>query len=377
MIELEGVTKFYKGQADPAVDSLSLKVEKGELCTFVGPSGCGKSTTLRMINRMIEPSSGIIRIDNKNIIESNPDELRKSIGYVIQQIGLLPHRTVAQNIAIVPRLYSWPKDKIKQRVDQLLQIIGLDPEETRNKYPSQLSGGQMQRVGVARAIAVDPPIVLMDEPFGAVDPIARNYLQDEFLRLQKEMKKTICFVTHDINEAIKMGDKMVIFNQGKLVQYGTPQEILTKPANDFVRDFIGYDRVMKKLSLVRVKQLYQPQKCTAAENEWSNVRQKMLDEKAKVCFLTDSDGKAEGFITGEDINNAWSSQGETLVLESLRQKALVRKEAFVQDTSLLRDALSLMLELDTEYLGVLDKSEVIGVISLGDIRKHSCRNEGE
>jgi osmoprotectant transport system ATP-binding protein len=196
MIELREVTKIYKGQKVPAVDRLSLQIPEGETCVFVGPSGCGKSTTLRMINRMIEPTSGTILIDNKDIRESDPDRLRMGIGYVIQQIGLLPHRTVAENIAIVPRLYGWPKEKIRQRVDELLELIGLDPETTRDKYPSQLSGGQMQRVGVARAMAADPPIMLMDEPFGAVDPIARNYLQDEFLRLQREMKKTICFVTH-------------------------------------------------------------------------------------------------------------------------------------------------------------------------------------
>lgn len=369
MIELKEVTKFYKGQEFAAVDNLSLKVEKGETCVFVGPSGCGKSTTLRMINRMIEPSSGTILIDNKDVKDCEPDKLRMGIGYVIQQIGLLPHRTVAENIAIVPRLYGWPKERIKQRVDELLLLIGLDPEVTRNKYPSQLSGGQMQRVGVARAMAADPPIMLMDEPFGAVDPIARNYLQDEFLRLQKEMKKTICFVTHDINEAIKMGDRIAIFNKGKLVQYGTPYEILTKPANDFVSDFIGYDRVVKKLSLFQVEDLVRQQWCIVDENELANARQKMKDKKAEICFIRDASGRLVGFITGDEMD----SSGEIVSPETIKQKAAARKEAFVQTTTLLRDALSLMLELDTEYLGVVDRDEPAGIITLADIRKHSCR----
>ncbi|HWR44954.1 ABC transporter ATP-binding protein [Sporomusa sp.] len=377
MIELIEVTKLYKGQMVPAVDNLSLKVEKGETCVFVGSSGCGKSTTLRMINRMIEPSSGTILIDNKAVKENDPDKLRMSIGYVIQQIGLLPHRTVAENISIVPRLHGWPKEKIKQRVDQLLNLIGLDPEVTRNKYPSQLSGGQMQRVGVARAMAVDPPIMLMDEPFGAVDPIARNYLQDEFLRLQQVMKKTICFVTHDINEAIKMGDKIAIFDQGKLVQYGTPQEILSKPANDFVSDFIGYDRVVKKLSLFQVKVLTRRQRCFLSESELTNLWQKIKDEEAEVCFLVDADGHSTGFVTREELARQVTTSVDTESLEKIRQIALSRREAFVRDTTLLRDALSLMLELDTEYLGVWESGKLAGMITLGDIRKHSCGKGGE
>ncbi|NHM26490.1 betaine/proline/choline family ABC transporter ATP-binding protein [Desulfofundulus sp. TPOSR] len=372
MIELREVTKIYKGQTVPAVNKLSLKILKGETCVFVGPSGCGKSTTLRMINRLIEPTSGTILIDNKDIRESNPDKLRMGIGYVIQQIGLLPHRTVAENIAIVPRLYGWPREKIKKRVDELLELVGLDPETTRNKFPSQLSGGQMQRVGVARAMAADPPIMLMDEPFGAVDPIVRNYLQDEFLRLQRELKKTICFVTHDINEAIKMGDKIAIFNRGELVQYGTPQEILTRPANDFVRDFIGYDRAVKMLSLFRVEQLVRRRVCTVSENELPGAAQKMKDQGADACFVLDAAGKPAGFVTAQTIANNGS-----VAPEMLKQLALSNKEAFVQGMTLLRDALSLMLELDTEYLGVLDREVPVGVVTLGDIRQYISRKEGE
>ncbi|WP_027366116.1 ABC transporter ATP-binding protein [Desulfotruncus alcoholivorax] len=373
MIELKEVTKIYTGQSVPAVDSLTMKIEKGEICVFVGPSGCGKSTTLRMINRMIEPSSGTILIDNKNIKDSDPDKLRMGIGYVIQQIGLLPHRTVAENIAIVPRLHGWPKDKINRRVDELLVLIGLDPETTRSKFPSQLSGGQMQRIGVARAMAADPPVMLMDEPFGAVDPIARNHLQDEFLRLQREIKKTIVFVTHDINEAIKMGDKIAIFNRGRLVQYGTPQDILSRPANDFVADFIGYDRVVKMLSLFRVEDIARPVGCTIEPNELPNAWNKMQDYQAAVCFLINSAGEPSGFITGDDF----LKQGKDASPDVLNKIAGQRKRAFVEGDVLLRDALSLILEFNTEYLGVLSGNRVVGVISLGDIRKHASKKEGD
>ena len=373
MIELKEVSKLYRGQPAPAVDNLSMTVPNGETCVLVGPSGCGKSTTLRMINRLIEPNSGTIMIDNKDIRESDPDKLRMDIGYVIQQIGLLPHRTIEENIAIVPRLHGWPKDRIKKRVEELLDLIGLDPEVTRSKFPSQLSGGQMQRVGVARAMAVDPPIMLMDEPFGAVDPIARNHLQDEFLRLQRELRKTICFVTHDINEAIKMGDRIAIFNQGRLVQYGTPREILSRPANDFVTDFIGNDRVVKMLSLFRVEDVVKTKACSVGENELANIADKMADLGARVCFLTDAGGRAAGFITAQDME----ARGAGVAPETWLSVAAGRKGAFVQEDVLLRDALSLMLELDSDYLGVLSGSRLTGAISLQDIRKHASKKEGE
>lgn len=371
MIELKQITKQYPGQAMPAVDQLSLSIPEGEICVLVGPSGCGKSTTLRMINRMIEPTSGTIKINGKDVTNTDPDQLRMGIGYVIQQIGLLPHRTISENIAIVPRLYKWPKDKIKKRVEELIVMMGLDPEKTRDKYPSQLSGGQMQRVGVARAMAVDPPIMLMDEPFGAVDPIARTHLQDEFLRLQKEIKKTIVFVTHDINEAIKMGDKLAIFNAGKLVQFGTPEEILTKPINDFVENFIGHDRVVKKLNLFHAAEAMQPVRCLLKENELSNAAQKMKDTGAEVAFLLNKAGKSCGHITLADV----SEFGEDLA--RLRKKALCSEKAFVQSTTSLPDALSLLLEYDVDYLGILKGEELAGMLSFKDIRKHVYRKEGE
>ncbi|WP_018086102.1 ABC transporter ATP-binding protein [Desulfurispora thermophila] len=372
MIELIEVTKIYKGQQVPAVDRLSLKIERGETCIFVGPSGCGKSTTLRMINRMIEPTSGTILIDGRDVRQSDPDKLRMGIGYVIQQIGLLPHRTVAENIAIVPRLYGWPKEKISRRVDELLALVGLDPETTRHKYPAQLSGGQMQRVGVARAMAVDPPVMLMDEPFGAVDPVVRNYLQDEFLRLQRELKKTICFVTHDINEAIKMGDKIAIFNQGRLVQYGTPYEILTRPANDFVRDFIGYDRAVKLLSLFPVEKLVQRRVVTVTRPEWARAGEKVAHDRAGGCFLLDEAGQPAAFVPAGALAGAAAGSAPGDWEQLLRQG----REAMVQSTTLLRDALSLMLELGRDCLGVLEREQPVGVITLEEIRQYTCRKEG-
>lgn len=370
MIELEQVIKQFPGQTIPAVDELSLSIPKGEICVLVGPSGCGKSTILRMINRMIEPTSGVVKINGEDVTRTDPDQLRMGIGYVIQQIGLLPHRTIAENIAIVPRLYKWPKEKIKQRVDELIVMMGLDLEKTRGKYPSQLSGGQMQRVGVARAMAVDPPIMLMDEPFGAVDPIARTHLQDELLRLQKEIKKTIVFVTHDINEAIKMGDRIAIFDAGRLVQFGTPEEILTNPINEFVEEFIGRDRVVKKLNLYLAEDAMRPVGCAMKEDELENAAQKMKDAGVEVAFLFDKAGKPCGHITSADLDEFGRD------IEGLRKEAFRTEKAFAQATTPLPDALSLLLEYDADYLGILKGEELCGMLSFKEIRKHVYRKEG-
>ena len=256
MIEFRGVNKTYPGSQRPVVQDLSFEVLDGEICVLVGPSGCGKTTSMRMINRLIEPSSGEILIDGKPNTAMSQTKLRRRIGYAIQQIGLFPHRTIADNVATVPRLLEWQKDRTRQRVDELLDLVGLEPAQYRSRYPAELSGGQQQRVGVARALAADPPIMLMDEPFGAVDPITRTRLQDEFIRIQGEIKKTIVFVTHDIDEAIKMGDKIAILKEGGiLAQYDTPENILTNPASDFVSSFVGADRVLKRLSLLLVRDM--------------------------------------------------------------------------------------------------------------------------
>jgi osmoprotectant transport system ATP-binding protein len=253
MIEFREVSKTYPGSDRPVVNDLSFEILEGEICVLVGPSGCGKTTTMRMVNRLIEPTAGEILIDGKPNTAMSGTGLRRKIGYAIQQIGLFPHRTIAENIATVPRLLNWDKQRIGGRVDELLELVGLDADEYRSRYPAELSGGQQQRVGVARAMAADPPIMLMDEPFGAVDPITRERLQDEFLGIQEDIKKTIVFVTHDIDEAIKMGDKIAILRQGGiLAQYDTPEDILSNPNSEFVASFVGNDRILKRLSLLRV-----------------------------------------------------------------------------------------------------------------------------
>jgi osmoprotectant transport system ATP-binding protein len=254
-LELRDVQKRYPGQRQPAIQSLSLEVAAGEVCVLVGPSGSGKTTAMRLINRMISMTSGDILIGGTSILRSSPTELRRQIGYVIQQGGLFPHETVSENIATVPKLLGWDRRRIATRVDELLELIGLD-QEIGGRYPSQLSGGQRQRVGVARALAADPPLMLMDEPFGAIDPVTRTRLQDEFLRLQEQVRKTVVFVTHDIDEAIKMGDRIAILREGGvLAQYATPAELLTAPADDFVADFVGADRALKRLGLATLAEV--------------------------------------------------------------------------------------------------------------------------
>jgi osmoprotectant transport system ATP-binding protein len=254
-LEFRDVVKRYPGAERPAVDHLSLTVPAGDICVLVGPSGCGKTTAMRMVNRMIDITDGDILLGGNSVRQSDPVRLRREIGYVIQQIGLFPHATIGENVATVPRLLGWERERIGTRVAELLELVGLE-EELRDRYPAQLSGGQRQRVGVARALAADPPLMLMDEPFGAIDPINRARLQDEFLRLQAEIRKTVVFVTHDIDEAIKMGDRVAILRQGgQLVQYGPPQDILIRPADEFVAQFVGRDRALKRLSLARLSDL--------------------------------------------------------------------------------------------------------------------------
>ena len=260
LIQLQGVSKTYPGSKAPAVSDLDLEIKKGEILVLVGPSGCGKSTTLRLINRMIEPTAGRIIFEGKDVTNVNPDQLCRQMGYVIQQIGLFPHRNIYQNIATVPRLLGWNKSDIEERAKYLLTMVGMDPEQYLSRYPKELSGGQAQRVGVARALAADPDVLLMDEPFGAIDPITRDRLQNEFLRLQAELQKTIVFVTHDIDEAVKMGDKIAILReQSKVAQLDTPINILASPANAFVKEFLGSGALLKGLTLERVRDLDIPQ----------------------------------------------------------------------------------------------------------------------
>ncbi|HEU5297646.1 MAG TPA: ABC transporter ATP-binding protein [Burkholderiaceae bacterium] len=251
MIRLEGLTKRYDGVA--AVDGLTLHIAEGETCVLIGPSGCGKTTTMRMVNRMIEPNAGRIEVGGRDVTHIDAVELRRSVGYVIQQVGLFPHWTIADNVATVPRLLGWNDRRIATRVDELLQLVGLEPAQFRARWPRELSGGQKQRVGVARALAADPPVMLMDEPFGAIDPITRAHLQDEFLRILQRLKKTIVFVTHDIDEAIKMGSRIAILRAGRLVQVDSPAALLAAPKDDFVEAFVGADRALKRLSLLAAR----------------------------------------------------------------------------------------------------------------------------
>ncbi len=252
-ILLDGVTKLYPGQKTPAVDGLTLEIPAGKIVMLVGPSGCGKTTTLKMINRLIEPTTGRIVLGDEDVTDIDGDALRRRIGYVIQAGGLFPHMTVAANIAIVPKMLGWTKERIAARVDELLELVSLDPTEYRDRYPRELSGGQQQRIGVARALAADPPVLLMDEPFGAVDPITRQRLQDELIHIQEEVQKTMVIVTHDFDEAVKLGDWIVVFNEGaRIVQYDTPARILAEPANEFVENFIGSGAGLKQLTLRRV-----------------------------------------------------------------------------------------------------------------------------
>ncbi|GGB18640.1 putative ABC transporter, ATP-binding protein [Flexivirga endophytica] len=296
-IRLDGVTKIYRGQKAPAVDNISLTIPAGEIAMFVGPSGCGKTTTLKMINRLIEPSSGTISIGGEDIRSKKVDELRRTIGYVIQGGSLFPHMSVAKNISIVPKLLGWDSSRISARVDELLDLVGLDPSKYRSRYPRELSGGQQQRIGVARGLAADPPVILMDEPFGAVDPITRQRLQDEMLSIQRELRKTIVCVTHDIDEAIKMGDRVLILQEGAhIAQYDTPEVVLSSPANEFAQDFVGAGSSLKRLSLARVSELdlRQPTTATVGENA-EDVKQRAQANGDRSVIVLDSRNRPLGW----------------------------------------------------------------------------------
>jgi osmoprotectant transport system ATP-binding protein len=304
MIDLEALTKSFPGAPRPAVDRLTLTIPAGEVCVLIGPSGCGKTTTMRMINRMIEPDAGTISVEGRNVLHINPVELRRSIGYVIQQVGLFPHWSIADNIATVPRLLRWEPTRTGARVDELLSLVGMEPGQYRQRFPRELSGGQKQRVGVARALAADPPVMLMDEPFGALDPITRTRLQSEFLRILRGLKKTIVFVTHDIDEAIKMGDRIAIMKDGELVQYDTPEQILARPVDAFVDEFVGSDRALKRLALIPAADLIttdirvgDASPRLAANASARDALSAMLAAGADSATLIDGNGVPRGTVT--------------------------------------------------------------------------------
>ncbi|MFA9445406.1 betaine/proline/choline family ABC transporter ATP-binding protein [Egicoccus sp. AB-alg6-2] len=335
MIQLRELTKRYPGSADAAVDRLTLDIPKGEIVVFVGPSGCGKTTSLKMINRIIEPTSGHILLDGEDVTDGDPNRLRRRIGYVIQQVGLFPHQTIADNVATVPGLLGWDRDRIRARVDELLDVVGLDPDEYRDRYPKELSGGQRQRVGVARALAADPPVLLMDEPFGAIDPITRTRLQNEFLRLQDELQKTIVFVTHDIDEAIKMGDRIAILReQSHIAQFATPEEILTNPADDFVEDFVGSGATLKRLKLSRVRDVEWLTDCpTGTVDETREVLRQRLDASDWTALLVlDERGRPLRWLRAPDFRHE----------RPVRELGLPAR-AMVEPHATLSDALEEML----------------------------------
>jgi osmoprotectant transport system ATP-binding protein len=354
-VEYRNATKRYPGQAEPAINELSLEVPAGEICVLVGPSGCGKTTALRLANRMIELSGGDILIDGESIRARPAAELRRGIGYVIQQVGLFPHLTIADNIGTVAKLLGWDRKRIARRVDELLELTSL-PVDMRDRYPAQLSGGQRQRVGVARALAVDPPVMLMDEPFGAIDPINRERLQNQFLRLQSEIRKTIVFVTHDIDEAIKMGDRVAVLEKGGVLsQYATPPELLMSPANKFVEDFVGADRALKRLSLLRVKDvdLWKAPLVKVGE-PIASAREVIAGADLPHPLVIDEQGRPLGWLSERDLAGA-----------AVPATPAAAPYPLIELDDVLRDALSDLLQSETQYGPVVDdQGRIAGVLSV-------------
>ena len=354
-LEFDSVTKRYPGAATPVIADLTFDVPAGEICVLVGPSGCGKTTAMRMVNRMVDITSGDIRIGGTSVRDRPPAQLRREIGYVIQQVGLFPHQTVAENVAAVPRLLGWDRSRIRTRVAELLELVGLDPA-LGSRYPAQLSGGQRQRVGVARALAVDPPLMLMDEPFGAIDPINRERLQNEFLRLQGRLRKTVVFVTHDIDEAIKMGDRIAVMQTGgRLAQYATPAELLVAPADAFVEDFVGADRALKRLALLRVRDvdLWRAPLVRAGDST-ASARARAAESEVPYPLLVDTDGRPLGWLSERD-----------LARPIVTPPADSAPDPIIDADDVLRDALAELLQAGTQYAPVVDpRGAVLGVLSV-------------
>ncbi len=343
MIRFEHVSKRY-ADGTTAVDDLSFEVAAGELVTLVGPSGCGKTTTMKMVNRLIEPTSGRIFLDGEDISDIDPVQLRRRIGYVIQQVGLFPHKTVLENTATVPHLLGWKKSDAKKRAAELLDLVGLDPSVYGERYPEQLSGGQRQRVGVARALAADPPVLLMDEPFGAVDPVVREHLQTEFLRLQQELHKTVLFVTHDIEEAVRLGDRIAVYGQGRIEQYDAPTAVLGAPATPYVADFVGSDRGLKRLSVTPIEEgdLEQPP-VVRLEDAAKSAAERMRSQDAGWAVVLDKDGDLHGWVNATHLTSG-------TVADHAR-----RMEAWLPVGASLKRAFSTMLQHDAGWIAVIDE----------------------
>lgn len=353
MIRLEHVSKTFPGSGQPAVGDLSMEVPRGEIAVLVGPSGCGKTTTLKMVNRLIEPTSGEITVGGEPVTQAEPHLLRRKIGYVIQQIGLFPHRTIAENIATVPTLLDWPAERIATRVEELIDLVGLDAAMLP-RYPAELSGGQQQRVGVARALAADPPVLLMDEPFGAVDPIVRAKLQDELLALQDRVRKTIVFVTHDIDEAIRLGNRVAILNVGGVLeQYAPPEEVLRDPANDFVVEFLGSERGLKRLSLIPVSSVsLERGPVVPVETTGREVRR--VAEAFGVDWVGVVDGdQLLGWVWERDVDDS-----RRLSIAEARPFSVV-----LRPDSTLREALDAIITSRTQTAVVTDQGRYLGMLT--------------
>jgi osmoprotectant transport system ATP-binding protein len=358
-IQLDQVTKRYPGTREAAVNEFTMTVPAGKIVVFVGPSGCGKTTTMRMINRLIEPTSGRISIGGEDALKLNADTLRRRVGYAIQQAGLFPHFTVSQNIGVVPGLLGWDKKKVNARVEEMMELVGLDPADYRDRFPRQLSGGQQQRVGVARALAADPPVLLMDEPFGAVDPITRGNLQDELLRLQTELKKTIVFVTHDFDEAVKLGDKIAVLgNQSTILQYDTPDAILANPADDTVAGFVGAGASLKQLTLLRVRDVELTQDAITAgiDETPASVRQKMTEQNRHFALVLDQRKRPTRWVHIRQLATATS-------LASVGNE--LRDIVSLQST--LQDALEAMLAEGGSVPVTGARGEFVGTIELDTV----------
>jgi len=363
MITYESVTKIFgKGNNTvTALDNVSFTIPKGEVVVFLGPSGCGKTTTLRLTNRLETLTRGIITIEDQNIMDIDVVQLRQRLGYVIQAIGLFPNKTIAENIAVVPKLLRWDEERISKRIDELLQMTNLDPDLYRDRYPAELSGGQQQRVGVARGLAADPNILLMDEPFGAIDPINREEIQDEFLKLQSKLKKTVAFVSHDIHEAIKMGDRIAIFDKGRLVQYDTPEIILTQPKNKFVSDFVGADRALKILGLMRVSDII--------NRKPKNIIQGADRSQEALLFLTTKESRY-GIVLEKNKPIGFVTQKSLKYEEGPVRDAVEPYPLFLREKTPLRDVLSFMLMYDAATFCVVDGDKnFAGTVTYNDIQK--------
>ena len=362
-VEFRHVTKVYSAREKNvrgAVNDLALTVPAGKICVLVGPSGCGKTTTLKMVNRLIEPTSGQVLIDGVDVMSEDVTSLRRRIGYVIQQVGLFPHLTVGANVAVVPRLMGWDAVRQRDRTDELLELVGLDPSRYRDRYPAQLSGGERQRIGVARALAVDPPVMLMDEPFGAVDPIVRDRLQNEFLRLQGDLAKTILFVTHDIDEAIKMGDLVAVMEQGGvLAQYAPPDEILASPASDFVARFVGVDRGLKRLSLAKVRDLDLQPVATARDGDDADAASARADAAGFPYLL---------LVDGANRPIGWLDVAHLPARGRVERARATPPGPLIEPESTVRDALSMLLANEVQAGIVVDRTgRPLGLITVESI----------